>query len=639
MSAICRRTWILCFAVYGLATPLARGDEADDEKLFQKVMNRMLKCDLFVNEYPDKFVYPPKAFIKPKSAKEINAYASAHKAHGAERDEKTGKIRPVVMVTKGLLDQVIRADENSLAVVMGHELAHLTRKHVDGDRKGETALVFLSFGRDQEIEADLDGMRYAVAAGYPYKKGVAKAIQEMRKVSKYSSFEGLNSTHPSWEERLIFLDREQSKIWVAMSAFQNGYVFLEMEQYPSAQQCFKAVVTEFPDCYEAWSNLGYARLMQYCDGMEDADLKRYDIGQIVTGGFYARPDSLESSVRGIDEKLWKDAVSALNRGLTLNPDLILPRAALGVAFLVHPEGRDVKKARKWFGEALDRAEKSDELRKNPAALAALLINAGVADLAASDLGEAGKKLQAAEKLLLAMKERNAQGRSMFNAIFYNQALILARSKSASDKAKAFRMMEEYLDRNSPNSAWWALAFNRYTKLGKEAELTARTRVSFLRKTAPQDLRMITSVTVGKATITLSEPTEDAVGRLGKDAGDPQPLYPDAKIMRWRFPDQGVDLLAKDKVLAIFLTNPKAPVVHLKQIGLSGDADELKVGMSEARAKDLLKEQFTDRNLRTIADAKIAYHFYPEIGLAIRYGNGRVEEIAIAQLPRRMFGEK
>jgi len=94
MSPIGWRLGTPCLIALCVLAPSARGDEKSDEKLFQKVMNRMLKCDLFRKEYPDKFVYPPKSFIKPNSSKEMNAYASAHKAHGAEFDDKTGKIRP-----------------------------------------------------------------------------------------------------------------------------------------------------------------------------------------------------------------------------------------------------------------------------------------------------------------------------------------------------------------------------------------------------------------------------------------------------------------------------------------------------------------------------------------------------------------
>jgi tetratricopeptide (TPR) repeat protein len=632
-----KRALLVAFGLL-LLVPALRADEAEDKKLFEKVMKRLLKNDAFVREYPEKFVYPPRAFIKPKSEKEFNAYASAHKLCGAEEDPKTGKIRPVVMITQGFLDRIVKGDEHSLAVIMGHELAHLTKDHVSGDRKGESAVVILSFGRDEEIEADLSGMRYAISSGYPYRKGVAKSFKEMRLLAKYSSFEGLNATHPTWEERLVFLDREQAKLWSAMTAFQNGYAFLEMEQYQSAQQCFKAVTAEFPDCHEAWANLGYARLMQYCDALEYDDLMRYGIGQIVTGGFYGRPDSLEAKVRGTDEKLWKDAVKALEKALDLKAEQSLPRSSLGIAYLVHPEGKDIKTAKKWFAQAIDQFKNDPELRRNPIGLASVLVNAGVADLADGKADEASFKFQDAEDI--AKSERlTTVVRTMEDAILYNQALVLARSKEKEDKQRAFRDFEIYLNRNAPDTAWWPIAYTHYNKLGKELDIKARTRSSFFRKPAPQDLRVIASVTIGKEVITLSDPVKDAVRRLGEDDGEPIPLYPDSKIVRWRFVDQGIDLLAKDKVLAIFLTSKKSPPVTLRPIGLGGEAKELKVGMGEDNAKFLLKEQLCDRSQRAIADARTTYHFYPLLGLAVRYGNARVEEIAIAQMPRRMFDEK
>jgi tetratricopeptide (TPR) repeat protein len=535
------------------------------------------------------------------------------------------------MITQGFMAKVIKGDENSLAVIMGHELAHLTKDHVTGDRKGETALVILAFGRDDEIDADLAGMRYAVAAGYPYKTGVSKAIKEMRANTKYSSFEGLNSTHPTWEERMVLLDRDQSKLWSAMTAFQNGYVFLEIEQYLAAQQCFKAVTLEFPDCSEAWANLGYARLMQYCDGLEPDDVRRFGIGQVVTGGFYARPASLEAKVRGTDEKLWKDAVQALQRALSLQPDLALPRASLGVAYLVAPDGKDVKKARTYFSDALKQMQKDPEAKKNASGQIALLVNAGVADLAAGSLEEASSKFAIAEKLSDSVAPTR-RAVAVDDAILYNQALVLIRAKD--QKARALKMLETYLKRNAPTSTWWPIAFRQYTDLGKELDVKTQSRAAFISKASPQDLRPVTSITIDKQVITLSEPAKTAIERLGKNAVDETPLFPDAKIIRYRSLKRGIDIVAKDKVLAIFLKNENAPGIPLQQFGVAGDVRELKVGMSESFAKETLKDQHSERGMRLIADTKSAYHFYPLLGLGVRYENRRVAEIAIAQVPRR-----
>jgi Zn-dependent protease with chaperone function len=187
--------WVCAALCYGwLVVGPVSAQETTDEQLFQKVMNRLMKTDLFVREYPSKFVYPPKTFIKPKSLKELNAYATASKAYGAIVDDKTGKIQPAVMITEGYLKVIVKGDENSLGVIMGHELAHLTKEHVV-NRPGETGLLMLSFSRDHEIEADLDGVRYAVAAGYPYKAGFASAIREMRAIAS------IEWTKPAVESR------------------------------------------------------------------------------------------------------------------------------------------------------------------------------------------------------------------------------------------------------------------------------------------------------------------------------------------------------------------------------------------------------------------------------------------------------
>ena len=109
------------------------------------------------------------------------------------RQEDRQVTRPVVMMTEGFLKEVVGGDENILAMVMGHELAHLTKEHVVGMRKGDTALLLLTFGRDQEIEADINGMRYAVSSGFSFKNGVGKAFAAMRKTPNIRRSRG--STH------------------------------------------------------------------------------------------------------------------------------------------------------------------------------------------------------------------------------------------------------------------------------------------------------------------------------------------------------------------------------------------------------------------------------------------------------------
>jgi tetratricopeptide (TPR) repeat protein len=630
------RTAVSCGILLALlAGQSAWADDASDKKMFERVMKRLLATDIAAREFPSKYQWPPRHMILPESDKIVNAFASASDPLGAQLDEKTKKVRPVVAVTEGMLREVIKGDENSLAVIMGHELAHVCKDHIAG-RKGDTPLLFLAFGREQEIEADLNGLRYAIAAGYPYRTGVASAINAMRKQEGLTSFEGLSSTHPTWEERLAFLDREQPRLWSSMCAFGNGFLFLDLEQYLAAQQCFKAVIAEFPACYEAWANLGYAQLMRYCDGLDTDDVRQYGIGPIAAGGFYARPASLEGMVRGIDEKLWKDAVKSLNKAVALKPELALPRGSLGVAYLVHPEGKQARKAVQYFKEALERLDGDPEARNDVLAQLSLLANAMTADLALGDIHAAKEKL----KKTTEVKGRMRMGRvlaSVDDALLYNEALLDARSADKKSKHKACKGLESYLTLASPDSAWWPLAYDRYVKLAKETGQAARGREELTRRKAPAPMRLLVSITHGRDTISLAQPTRDAVVHLGKGAVE-LPLFAGSKIIRWRSAERGIDLLAKDRVLAIFLTNAKAPPVILRARGPAAKGHELRVGMTEKEAEEILKDQHAEKGRQAIADANMEFFFYPELGLGVRYDNNRVQELAIARIPRLSFAD-
>jgi len=460
----------------------------------------------------------------------------------------------------------------------------------------------------------------------------------MKANAGYSSFEGLHATHPSWEERLSFLDREQSKLWSSMSAFNNGYLFLELEQYLAAEQCFKAVVAEFPDCHEGWANLGYAQLMRYCDNLDADDLRSFGIGHLVAGCFYARPESLESKVRGIDEKTWHSAVKALKTALALKKDLMLPRVCLGIAHLVHPEGKDARRAGEFFADALDMVNKDKAARANPAMLMSLLINGGVADLAQGKRTTAEGKFRAAMSVIDTAL-RSPLLRTMEDGLLYNLATVEADSTNAATKNAALKRWTLYLTQTSRDSAWWTLGYERYTKLARELGEKPVLKADLVRFSDPVPSRLTTTVVVDGKTIFLSQPIAEALGHLGKDAGVAQPLYPESKMIRWRFASKGVDVLGKGKVVAIFLTNPKGPALTMQAVGGSTKTHALRVGMSEADAEELLKGHRTERTTQYLTERDVRYRFYPSLGLAIRFGDGRVEELALAQVPRLSGAKK
>lgn len=146
----------------------------------------------------------------------------------------------------------ITQNENGLAVVMGHEVAHAILRH-GGKRMTQGTLtqaglaavqaglgmaemsnearsgvmaalgvgaqvgVLLPFSRDHEREADIEGLRYAIRAGYDPEEA-PKLWERMAKLGNGGTPTWL-STHPASEERaqklreMIPVLREQEKDW------------------------------------------------------------------------------------------------------------------------------------------------------------------------------------------------------------------------------------------------------------------------------------------------------------------------------------------------------------------------------------------------------------------------------------------
>jgi hypothetical protein len=462
-------------------------------------------------------------------------------------------------------------------------------------------------------------MELAVAAGYSHLRAL-KGIRRMIDLGlDYSSFEGLGGDHPSWTDRLVLLDREQATIWKAMSAFHDGVYFLVSEQYISAERCYRGVTKEFPGCYEAWANLGYALLMQYCDALEEDDLRRFDLGQLLVGGFYRRPESLP--IRGVDEELWWDAVGALREALRLKPDLVLARANLGVAYLVRPAGKDVRTATQFLEEAAAATAADRDL--DPAVREIVLINAGVAALAGGRVVEGTQ--------LFGQLERKGRpiSKAASSALRYNRAALLAESAKAADRRDAVRQLEVYLRTATPDSAWWTLAYKRYANLCRELDLAQQSEQK-LKKPARARLRLLTSVTLGPdRTVSLGEPVAAIQDRLG--GAEVVPVIPKTNLVRMRYPDCGVELLATDQVLAICLRSPRAPALPLRGTGLGAEAREVRVGMSQDEFEQILGDG--DYVFRELDTRNVNYRFYREVGLAVRIRQGTVEALVVVQIPK------
>jgi hypothetical protein len=632
--------------------PLARADQLnmEDEALVKRVWARLVASAQ--KPAVPEILWPPTCTIENNPL--VNAHATvAVELKPLPPDKKTKekefevKLQPRVIIFRGMLEKVIHtpADKDMdavadrLAYVLSHELCHITLRHCFDENKPGISTEPLQrkvFDREKEIAADRHGAELALKAGFSLRRGMESIRRMQRLGMDYSSFEGLLANHPSWNDRLVFLDREQAGLWRAMSAFENGSFFLMTEQFASAEVCFRQVTREFPKCYEAWSNLGHSLLMQYCDGLDAYDLRRFKIGQLYVGGFYRRPQSLEPVSRGIQTKIWWEAVACLEKSLALKKEQPLTSSNLGIAYLVHADGKpDLAKACKYLNEAAAMAKKDVTL--DASTRAGILINAGVADLRADRVKEGLEKIRQGERYgstFFAGIIKTGVNEDLQGALLYNRASVAAQAAEKPRQQEALDQYEQYLQSPGAAAAWWPLAYESYLGLAKKLGAEPKERNELARE-EQRVHRMISSVKLPSGiTLTLSEPVSEAAARLGEKA----PVFSRSRLSRIRYASQGVEVLATDRILAIHMRGDRAPPIPLRSYGLGGETEILRLNMPVTEFSRVVGNEPFD--MRALDDATNLYRFYPYLGLAVRLDKEKVTDLAIVQIPRaRLLLEK
>lgn len=553
--------------------------------------------------------------------------------------EKDGKKVPTVFVGLPALREVVGKDEDAMALILGHELGHLYHKHtfkrIQRDSKVGQVTEMIA-GREAEFESDVYGKEKMLEAGFSFARG-KRVWQKIRgakgKMQGYTSIEGYSLSHPSWDDRIAKADQDEAKYWTAMSSFRNGVEFLTMQNYVAAQMCFEVVTKEFPKCYEGWLNLGYCYLMQYMDKLDSDDIKSFDIGQIVSGGFYRRADSLSPDVRGKDTKLWFAAVGALRRALDLKADMTLAKAYLGLAYLIHPDGRDVGEATRWLTEAAEGAASDTSL--DPYEHAVVLVNLGVVKLAGDKPEEMQKAFEQCDVVAKKAGGKNLSQTdpSIGSALLYNRALVLGNKQDKDSRREAHKLLVQYLRATSPMSTYWKLGYERYQKLCAEIGEPVMKEADFASAEKKQQYRPVLQLPVKDGvTIALTE----SIASVRKKLGECRvvTIVPNTNLKRYIFDQHGLEILANENVQAIILTGNKSPDVKLALEGTApGEGVAVRVGMPLAeldKHKDSIRWSGTIDVL--VKDKR--YRNYRDLGLAIRVnkGQGVVEEIVITRAP-------
>jgi tetratricopeptide (TPR) repeat protein len=571
-------------------------------------------------------------FMQEKSG--MNAYSSFY--------VKDKKRIPIIRIGLNMMAKVVWGKTPSdragaadrLAVILGHEFGHLVKDHFTKDIGDKSPPLTLAFERGQEIEADRYGLELLLKAGYDLEKALAGIVRIKEALKEagmgYSSFEGLGADHPSWDDRLAKADADKAHLWKVMAAFENGVTFLTTEDYDTAITCFEKVTKQFPGCYEAWANLGYAYLMKYCDQWDKKDLKEQGIGQVVVGGFYTRVTSIK--LRGKDKKFWFNAVGALRESNRLHPGQTVVLANLGLAYLLSPDGKDVGESTRFFAEAAAAASKDKNI--DPVVHAALLINLGVNTLAAGDPDKALAQLDESERIVRTLAVAANRPVPKFDApLLFTRAMVLSSKADKEAKQQALQMFEKYLKTCSLRSLWWDEGYDKYSEVCKTLGMEPKSRDAFKRD-RPEPTKLVTGIKLPNgATVTLGEDIEDVEAVLEKlDKGLKSTAVQGTSLIRIRYEKLGIELLASDYVVAIMLFGPNAPSIPLEGKGTgTGKVGELKIGMATAEVEELLGDVYEPCE---IASTGVFYHFYRDQGVAVRKEKGKVVGLVVVKIPQK-----
>lgn len=216
--------------IFSIIFQSAIAQDADFKERVEKIAQKLYAK---VDKVPENLKWPPIIVIEEKD--ETNAFAGIDEG------------QPVITVYTGIL-KVTDTISDRLAYILAHEINHILKGHCNRKYISDNNAFASTFTNNDEKEADIEGFHLLLKAGYSQKEAINTFITMRKVAGDFSPLEAQQKDHPSWSERLSYIDKEQEKLWKSMGAYQNGVSFLLFQNFQAAVDCFGDVINQFPKC-------------------------------------------------------------------------------------------------------------------------------------------------------------------------------------------------------------------------------------------------------------------------------------------------------------------------------------------------------------------------------------------------------
>lgn len=402
-----------------------------------------------------------------------------------DRPEATDKAPLDMTISVGwtLATEWCENDPVRLAVVIGHELGHVVLGHlVAAPQRGPDVLELARLNQEREFAADERGIELALAAGYEDAVTAATTFWQRFAASKGDAAalepNAALSTHPTVSERVAQMQRDAQSEgrWRSLIVYDYGLTYLQIGDWPAAQDCFERTLAAFPGSREVLSNLAYSKMMRYYSSLNEAERLLLG-GEVSCQAFVTARPPIRGGT-GTDKTPLLEAVAHLRVVLAGDPEYLPARVMLGTATVMDPDadGEALEAAARELAKAAQDAARQQSAADSRAA------RRSAADLFADALanGALAQARARPDKALEVYQDawRQAPVDSPIQALQLNLAAALVPQDDLQQVREARELLSDYLLAVSEESYYHRTAMSLWSRVGAklgEAQASAPAR--------------------------------------------------------------------------------------------------------------------------------------------------------------------